>query len=125
MISIERRDCRPLSLRHAADLLQALGHPIRLQILHALRGGPLMVTEIVTQLALVQPVVSRHLAILRQHGVVRCRAQGRRRSYQLAACRMRWSLADLETIKDKYSVNVERVVKNNDPSASMPGIVSN
>ena len=47
-----------------------------------------MVTEIVTQLALVQPVVSRHLAILRQHGVVRCRAQGRRRSYQLAACRI-------------------------------------
>ncbi len=88
MISIGRRDCRPLSLRHAADLLQAMGHPIRLQILHALRPGALTVNDIVAQLGLQQPVVSRHLAVLRAEGVVSAQARGRQRSYQLAGCRM-------------------------------------
>ncbi len=89
MISIQRTDCKPLSLRHAADLLQALGHPIRLQILHVVRTQPgATVGHIVRSLSLAQPVVSRHLAVLRDEGVVRCRADGRQRHYQLAGCRI-------------------------------------
>lgn len=75
-------DARPLSLRHAADVLQALGHPIRLQILEALRRGPTTVSVIVDRLALEQPVVSRHLAILRRAGVVTVEPDGRERIYR-------------------------------------------
>jgi DNA-binding transcriptional ArsR family regulator len=82
MISTWRTDERPLSLRHAADVLQALGHPIRLQILETLRRGPATVGIIVEQLALDQPVVSRHLAILRRAGVVTAAPDGRERIYR-------------------------------------------
>ena len=88
MICIGPSDRRPLSLRHASNLLQAVGHPIRLQILHALRAGPVSVGEIVGVLALEQPVVSRHLAILRQQQIVRVTASGRQRHYQLAGRRI-------------------------------------
>ena len=87
MISILRRDSRPLSLRHAADLLQALAHPVRLQILSVLRRAPATVTPIVAELGLEQPIVSRHLAVLRDAGVVLSRAEGRERVYELTGDR--------------------------------------
>ena len=95
MISIDRRDCRPLSLRHAADLLQALAHPIRLQILDVLREGDATVGEIVTTLSLDQPGVSRHMDILRREGILSVQPRGRERVYQLAACRAAPLLAAL------------------------------
>ncbi len=95
MISILRTDCRPLSLRHAADLLQSLAHPVRLQILEILRRKPATVTAVVDALALDQPVVSRHLGVLRDAGVVIARAEGRERIYQLSGCRAEPLLAIL------------------------------
>lgn len=88
MISITRDDCRPLTLRHAADLLQALAHPIRLQILDVVREAPATVGHIVGRLGLEQPVVSRHLAVLRREGVVSVAPSGRERVYRLAGCRV-------------------------------------
>ncbi len=84
VISISRTDCRPLSLRYASDLLQALGHPIRLQIVEVLRSGPCTVGNIVERLGLAQPVVSKHIAKLREVGAVSCAPRGREREYQLA-----------------------------------------
>lgn len=90
MISITRRDCRPLSLRHAADLLQALAHPVRLQILEVLRRyDGRTVTEIVAEIALPQPVISKHLAVLRREGLLSVQPQGRERVYRLGVCRAR------------------------------------
>jgi ArsR family transcriptional regulator len=84
MILMRRRDCRPLSLRRAADLLQALGHPIRLQLLHALWSSPRTVSQLVDRLGLEQPVVSRHLTVLREAGVLAVEPSGRERIYRLA-----------------------------------------
>ena len=83
MITLTRRDCRPVSLRHASTLLQAMGHPVRLQILEALRHHPDTVGEIVSRLGLSQPVVSRHLAILRRASLVTVRTEGRERIYRI------------------------------------------
>ena len=84
MIYMERSDCRPVSLRDASELLRAFAHPIRLQLLDALRGGERGVTELVERSQLPQPMVSRHLAILRSAGVVRCEAVGREKVYGMA-----------------------------------------
>lgn len=89
MIIMTRRDCRPVSLRQASDLLQSMGHPIRLQLLEALRGDELPVADIVERLRLQQPVVSRHLAILRRAGIVSRRPSGRERVYRIADCHAR------------------------------------
>jgi DNA-binding transcriptional ArsR family regulator len=68
----------------AADLLQALAHPIRLQILEVLRRRPSTVTAVVAELGLDQPIVSRHLGVLRGAGVVTVQSQGRERVYRLS-----------------------------------------
>ncbi len=87
MLFLSAADSRPLSLRHAADLLQALGHPIRLQILELVRREERTVSALVDALGLDQPVVSRHLAILRDAGVLMARPDGRLRVYQLGGAR--------------------------------------
>jgi len=72
-----------VSLRHASTFLQAVAHPIRLQILDVLRNEPATVGAIVEQLELEQPVVSRHLAILRRGAIVTVRPEGRERVYAI------------------------------------------
>ncbi len=60
------------------EMLKALGDNARLNIVHALStGGEVKVTELALMLAVSQPLVSWHLAILRRHGVVRTRRSGR------------------------------------------------
>lgn len=89
MIVIDRRDARPISLRQASTLLQAVAHPIRLQILDALRAEPATVGSVVDRLGLEQPVVSRHLGVLRRGAIVSVRPQGRERVYAIGDPRVR------------------------------------
>ncbi|MBN1305848.1 MAG: winged helix-turn-helix transcriptional regulator [Anaerolineales bacterium] len=53
-----------------AELCRAMGHPIRLEIVHILREGPKRVGDITQKLALPQPTVSRHIAVLRSAGIL-------------------------------------------------------
>lgn len=69
-------------------MLQALAHPVRLQILDVVRERPCTVGEIVERVGLAQPVISRHLAVLRREGVLSVAPSGRERVYRLAGCRV-------------------------------------
>jgi ArsR family transcriptional regulator len=64
-----------------AQLLHALADPTRLEILQYLRNGEKCVCEIVPHLKLIQPVVSRHLKILKDAGIINCRKEGTKRMY--------------------------------------------
>src|SRR5262245_15879209 len=66
-----------------ADAFNAVAEPRRRQILDALAGGERPVNEIVTQLGLGQPQVSKHLKVLREVGLVNVRDHGRQRLYRL------------------------------------------
>ena len=77
----------------ATDAFAALGDPTRRDVLDALRDGERSVGEIVAELGLAQPRVSKHLRALSDAGLVRCRAVGRRRLYRLESARLR-ALAD-------------------------------
>jgi len=55
----------------------------RREILDALITGEKAVGTIVTDLSMTQPQVSKHLRVLNEVGLVRCRAEGRRRLYRL------------------------------------------
>jgi ArsR family transcriptional regulator len=59
-----------------ADIFRALGHPIRVQIVKFLEKGERTVSEIVPGGGAEQSNVSRHLAILRQSGVLMSRKEG-------------------------------------------------
>ena len=69
--------------RFKSTIFHALADPIRLEILAFLRDGEKCVCEIVPHLNLIQPVVSRHLKILKDAGIVRCRKDGTKRMYSL------------------------------------------
>ena len=61
----------------------ALAEPHRRQILDLLRGGEQPAGELVKQLDLSQPGVSKHLKVLREACLVAVRADGKRRLYAL------------------------------------------
>ena len=63
--------------------LNALAEPNRLRIVELLRKGPSSVNEIAGRLELSQPLVSKHLRVLREAGLVRVRAEAQQRLYEL------------------------------------------
>lgn len=69
--------------RFKAKIFKALSDPVRLRILDFLRDGEKCVCEIIPHVKLIQPVVSRHLKILKDCGMVRDRKDGNRRLYSI------------------------------------------
>lgn len=65
------------------DVFNAVAEPRRRQILDLLAGRELPVSELVDGLGLAQPLVSKHLRVLREVGAVDVRDDGRRRLYRL------------------------------------------
>lgn len=59
-----------------AELCKTFADAKRLRIIDVLRGGERTVSELVQLLQIPQAVVSRHLAILRDRGVVKARREG-------------------------------------------------
>jgi len=65
------------------DLFTAIAERPRRDILDALFGGEKAVGALVADLSLAQPQVSKHLRVLSEVGLVRSRADGRRRLYSV------------------------------------------
>ena len=61
--------------------LDALGNPVRRQILRTLRVSPLSVGELAARLPVSRPAVSRHLRLLDAAGLVESRSDGTRSVY--------------------------------------------
>jgi len=79
----EPRVATPLDVKRAADLLAALAHPIRLQIVDGLLAGQADVGAMVACLGHPQALISRHLQVLRAAGVVLGVREGRHRHYRV------------------------------------------
>src|SRR6476469_2547764 len=65
------------------DAFNAVAEPRRRQILDLLAQGERPVNDLVAELGLAQPQVSKHLRVLREVGAVDVRGDGRRRVYRL------------------------------------------
>lgn len=68
-----------------ADIFDVLADGTRRELLSRLEhhAGEVSVTELVTELGLPQPTVSKHLARLRESGLVTVREEGQHRYYRL------------------------------------------
>ena len=66
-----------------ADILKALGHPIRLRIVESLLDAEKCVGTIWTNLDLPQSTVSQHLSLLRSKGIVQDERCGSKVKYFL------------------------------------------
>ncbi|MGH9408831.1 MAG: ArsR/SmtB family transcription factor [Vicinamibacterales bacterium] len=82
-MTADSRRARPSSPADAGELqtfkarfFRALAHPVRIRILEILVRGERSVQELQDALALDQPIVSQHLAVLRNQGIVLSRKQG-------------------------------------------------
>ena len=67
------------------DVFAVIAEGTRRQILERLRDGDRAVGELVVELQVSQPTVSKHLKVLREAGLVTMRAQGQKRYYALRA----------------------------------------
>lgn len=74
----------PEALQQVAAYFQALSEPTRLQILNLLRGGERNVGELAQLCGYTAANISRHLALLMQHGLVERESRGTSVYYRIA-----------------------------------------
>ena len=72
------------NLELSSSILKSVGHPIRVKIILALADYTEMtVTELTQFLKIEQPVMSLHLAVLRNTNVIIVRKQGKKSMYSI------------------------------------------
>lgn len=81
-----------------AEICGGLADPNRIMILYELSGGPKNVTELCTALNMPQPLVSRHLKVLRERGMVFTERRGTVVIYSLADERLTEALDLLRAV---------------------------
>lgn len=91
-------DVERVELASAAALFRSLGDPARLMIVRRLAGGPARVTDLVSALGLAQSTVSKHLACLRDCGLVSSEPSGRASVFRLAQPALGDMLTAAETV---------------------------
>ncbi len=70
--------------RREAEIFSAIGHPIRVKIVHLLAAGPASAGDIARAVGGGRSNVSRHLTVLRQAGILRDERDGLNVNYTLA-----------------------------------------
>ncbi len=68
---------------HAAEVLKAISHPVRLQIVELLQAGEMCVGDIVEALGGKQAITSQQLNMMKAKGVLSCRRDGARVYYRI------------------------------------------
>jgi ArsR family transcriptional regulator, cadmium/lead-responsive transcriptional repressor len=87
-----------VGLAPAAALFRSLGDPARLAIVRRLAHGEARVVDLTGELGLAQSTVSKHLACLRDCGLVSVRAVGRASLWSLAQPALAGLLAAAEDL---------------------------
>lgn len=85
-------------LAPAAVLFRSLADPARLVIVRRLADGEARVVDLTGELGLAQSTVSKHLACLRDCGLVEYRAEGRQSFYALSRPELLDLLAAVEAL---------------------------
>jgi DNA-binding transcriptional ArsR family regulator len=80
------------------EALEALADPTRRRIVELVADRERSAGEIAREFSISRPAVSRHLRVLREHGLVRTREDAQRRLYSLDAA----PLAELDAWLARY-----------------------
>jgi DNA-binding transcriptional ArsR family regulator len=91
------------------ETFRALAEPNRLQIVELLLAGPRPVGDMVDQLGLRQPQVSKHLRVLSEAGLVDVRVDAQRRIYALRPAPLQELEAWLERYRRIWESNFQRL----------------
>lgn len=82
------------------EVMRALSDSTRRQILNLLKTSPMTATQIAEQFPISAPAVSKHLNILKEAGLVRCRREGTYLIYELCASVLEETIAWLLELKE-------------------------
>jgi DNA-binding transcriptional ArsR family regulator len=91
------------------DAFAVIADPTRRLILDTLRDGDADVGTLVERLGISQPLVSKHLGVLRGAGSVDVRVDGKRRVYRLAEDPLPAVLAWVTPYHRKWSAGLDRL----------------
>jgi DNA-binding transcriptional ArsR family regulator len=92
-----------------SDVFNAIADAHRREVLDTLITGEKAVGAIVDDLSMSQPQVSKHLRVLNEVGLVRCRADGRRRLYRLEPARLQPFQEWLAKYEQAWNDRLDRV----------------
>jgi DNA-binding transcriptional ArsR family regulator len=82
--NINDASCSDEVIDNAASKLKVCGHPVRLKLLCTiLKDDDPCVSELWVCLNQPQPVISQHLAVLKDKGIVKSEVKGNRRIYSI------------------------------------------
>ena len=105
---------RLLASTELAELLRALAHPSRIQILEELRNGERDVASLARATGLTHSNASQHLMVLRAHRVVVERREGRRVFYRLRSAELaNWLVQGMDFLApmDQQADEVRKAIK--------------
>lgn len=68
-----------------AEIFHTLGHPVRIQVLELLQGGPVAVRDMLGLIEVESSTLSQQRAVLRRAGVVTARRDGATVVYELGS----------------------------------------
>ncbi len=93
------------------DVLDALGNPIRRQILSELRRAPLPVGELATRFDVSRPAISRHLRVLQDAGLVVPEERGTQNVYAVRVAGFLAVRAYIDSFWDVALVQLEDLAR--------------
>lgn len=80
---MEKEDIKKADFSKQADILKCIGHPVRLKIIVGLIKNECCVKDIWECMDMPQPVISQHLSVLRNKGIVRAKREGNKTIYSV------------------------------------------
>ncbi|MBP8605253.1 MAG: winged helix-turn-helix transcriptional regulator [Phycisphaerae bacterium] len=69
--------------QYISEILKAVGHPVRLQIIEQLRDGPMCVGLLSQKLDMPQSVISQQLGLMKDKQVLQCHREGTKVFYSI------------------------------------------
>ena len=90
-------------------VLDVIAEPTRRRILDAVRSGERSVNELVDEVGMHQPGISRHLKVLREAGLVDVRRDAQRRLYRLTPEPLMELDAWLEPYRAEWASRLDRL----------------
>jgi len=89
-------------IKLCTGFFRALSDPTRLNIVMLLVNGELCVCQIEESLGIHQAKISRHLAYLRKHGIVKVRSQWKWKHYSLTQPKTRFEESVFKCLKEWF-----------------------
>ena len=99
-----------------AEFFKALGHPLRIRILEALRQGEVGVTELSERLKVEQSTLSQQLAVLRKSNIVVGRKEGQSVFYSVADKAILRLLDDSRQVFNNHLVDIKDLLSQLAPA---------